>query len=202
MVSSSPTTNGPSNTDEWIDVQSKSFSSAFFFPLSVDCVECFRDFGINHYVSLSPFIFVVDSVFDWPYAEENNRLVTEYKAKVQRSEQEIVTLQANVSCGLDLVEWTRVVSLGACCPGFWRQKQKAWACHGNQCLIALQVARLESQVTRYKSAAESAEKNEEELKVEKRKLLREVSWFRLPRLRPCAYCVDRIHSCDFFSKRV
>lgn len=34
---------------------------------------------------------------------------------------------------------------------------------------------MEGQVTRYKSAAESAEKIEDELKVEKRKLQREVS---------------------------
>lgn len=37
------------------------------------------------------------------------------------------------------------------------------------------VARLESQVIRYKSAAEASEKAEDELKVEKRKLQREVS---------------------------
>ena len=36
------------------------------------------------------------------------------------------------------------------------------------------VARLESQVIRYKSAAEASEKAEDELKVEKRKLQREV----------------------------
>ncbi|CAG0915511.1 unnamed protein product [Notodromas monacha] len=84
LMASSPTTNGPSSTDEWID-----------------------------------------------YQKENNRLVAEYKARVQRSEQEILTLQANVS-------------------------------------------RLESQVTRYKTAAEAAEKNEEDLKLEKRKLLREL----------------------------
>lgn len=37
-----------------------------------------------------------------------------------------------------------------------------------------QVTRLEGQVTRYKSAAENAEKVEDELKAEKRKLQREV----------------------------
>lgn len=42
-------------------------------------------------------------------------------------------------------------------------------------LFVIQVIRLEGQVTRYKSAAESAEKIEDELKVEKRKLQREVS---------------------------
>ena len=39
------------------------------------------------------------------------------------------------------------------------------------------VARLESQVIRYKSAAEVSEKSEEALKLEKRKLQREVSCF-------------------------
>lgn len=39
------------------------------------------------------------------------------------------------------------------------------------------VARLESQVIRYKSAAETSEKAEDELKVEKRKLQREVKYY-------------------------
>lgn len=39
------------------------------------------------------------------------------------------------------------------------------------------MARLESQVIRYKAAAESSEKAEDELKTEKRKLQREVSFF-------------------------
>ena len=41
--------------------------------------------------------------------------------------------------------------------------------------MCFQVTRLESQVTRYKSAAEDAEKAEEELKLEKRRLLKEVN---------------------------
>lgn len=41
------------------------------------------------------------------------------------------------------------------------------------------VARLESQVIRYKSAAEVSEKSEEALKAEKRKLQREVLHFSL-----------------------
>lgn len=41
-----------------------------------------------------------------------------------------------------------------------------------------QVARLESQVIRYKSAAETSEKVEDELKVEKRKLQREVCFIK------------------------
>lgn len=43
-------------------------------------------------------------------------------------------------------------------------------------LFMTQVIRLEGQVTRYKSAAENAEKIEDELKVEKRKLQREVKF--------------------------
>lgn len=47
------------------------------------------------------------------------------------------------------------------------------------CFSSVQVARLESQVIRYKSASETAEKVEDELKVEKRKLQREVRGFNL-----------------------
>ncbi|KAE8750638.1 hypothetical protein FOCC_FOCC002618 [Frankliniella occidentalis] len=64
---------------------------------------------------------------------EAQKLLGDYKFKLQKAEQDVSTLQANV-------------------------------------------ARLESQVIRYKSAAETAEKVEDELKVEKRKLQREVSF--------------------------
>lgn len=40
--------------------------------------------------------------------------------------------------------------------------------------LGLQIGRLEGQVTRYKNAAENAEKVEDELKAEKRKLQREL----------------------------
>ncbi|XP_015430982.1 PREDICTED: leucine-rich repeat flightless-interacting protein 2 isoform X2 [Dufourea novaeangliae] len=62
---------------------------------------------------------------------EANKLLADYKFKLQKAEQDMSTLQATV-------------------------------------------ARLESQVIRYKSAAEASEKAEDELKVEKRKLQREV----------------------------
>ncbi|XP_032678826.1 leucine-rich repeat flightless-interacting protein 2 isoform X2 [Odontomachus brunneus] len=62
---------------------------------------------------------------------EANKLLADYKFKLQKAEQDMSTLQATV-------------------------------------------ARLESQVIRYKSAAEASEKVEDELKVEKRKLQREV----------------------------
>lgn len=41
--------------------------------------------------------------------------------------------------------------------------------------LGLQIGRLEGQVARYKNAAENAEKVEDELKAEKRKLQREVT---------------------------
>lgn len=50
------------------------------------------------------------------------------------------------------------------------------------------MTRLECQVTRYKSASEEAEKAEEELKVEKRRLLKEVNWLT---------CISR---CSQFSQ--
>ncbi|KAJ8683264.1 hypothetical protein QAD02_019056 [Eretmocerus hayati] len=62
---------------------------------------------------------------------EANKLLADYKFKLQKADQDMSTLQATV-------------------------------------------ARLESQVIRYKSAAEASEKAEDELKVEKRKLQREV----------------------------
>lgn len=62
---------------------------------------------------------------------EANKLLADYKFKLQKAEQDMLTLQATV-------------------------------------------ARLESQVIRYKSSAEASEKAEDELKVEKRKLQREV----------------------------
>lgn len=43
----------------------------------------------------------------------------------------------------------------------------------------MQVARLESQVIRYKTASEAAEKAEDELKMEKRKLQREVFIYKM-----------------------
>uniref|UniRef100_A0A182SHW1 Leucine-rich repeat flightless-interacting protein 2 n=1 Tax=Anopheles maculatus TaxID=74869 RepID=A0A182SHW1_9DIPT len=65
---------------------------------------------------------------------EANKLITEYKYKLQKSEQEIANLQASL-------------------------------------------ARSETQVIRYKSTAEAAEKAESDLKIERRKLQREVSGY-------------------------
>lgn len=44
-------------------------------------------------------------------------------------------------------------------------------------LFLKQVARLETQVIRFKTSAETAERSEEELKTERRKLQREVRFF-------------------------
>lgn len=65
------------------------------------------------------------------HAGESNKIISDYKYKLQKAEQEIASLQANL-------------------------------------------ARSETQVIRYKSTAEAAEKSEAELKVERRKLQREV----------------------------
>lgn len=50
-----------------------------------------------------------------------------------------------------------------------------WALSSRRCCGHPQVVRLEGQVCRYKSALENSERMEDELKVEKRKLQREVN---------------------------
>ncbi|KAL5275843.1 LRRFIP2 family protein [Megaselia abdita] len=72
---------------------------------------------------------------DYDAQREANKLISDYKYKLQKSEQEIASLQASL-------------------------------------------ARSETQVIRYKSTAEAAEKAESDLKVERRKLQREVSFTR------------------------
>lgn len=67
------------------------------------------------------------------YTGENNKLLYEYKFKLKKAEQEIITLQNTVS-------------------------------------------RVEMQVERYKKQLEQAEKSEDELKTDKRKILREVNF--------------------------
>ena len=66
---------------------------------------------------------------------EANKLISDYKYRLQKAEQEIASLQASL-------------------------------------------ARSETQVIRYKSTAEAAEKAEADLKIERRKLQREVSLCR------------------------
>ncbi|KAK6617936.1 hypothetical protein RUM43_014165 [Polyplax serrata] len=70
------------------------------------------------------------TVNNGPLDEETCKILSDYRFKLQKAEQDVSTLQATV-------------------------------------------ARLESQVIRYKSAAETSEKAEDELKIEKRKLQRE-----------------------------
>lgn len=64
-------------------------------------------------------------------AGESNKLIADYRYKLQKAEQEIASLQASL-------------------------------------------ARSETQVIRYKSTADASEKSEAELKIERRKLQREV----------------------------
>lgn len=66
------------------------------------------------------------------FAGEANKIILDYKYKLQKAEQEIASLQSSL-------------------------------------------ARSETQVIRYKSTAEAAEKAEAELKIERRKLQREVN---------------------------
>lgn len=59
--------------------------------------------------------------------------------------------------------------------------RKGPRCRSPEARVPLsQVSRLEGQVLRYKAAAENAEKVEDELKAEKRKLQREVAAFACP----------------------
>lgn len=88
-----------------------------------------------------------------------NRQISEYKFKLSKAEQEIGTMEQNVSgrfVGKFLFDYcVRVHGITFYCCVF-------------------QINRLEGQVTRYKASADNSEKIEDELKAEKRKLQREV----------------------------
>jgi len=58
-----------------------------------------------------------------------------------------------------------------------------------QSILLCQVTRLEYQVARYKSASEDAEKSEEELKLEKRRLLKEVLYLLCLVFSSCCFVV-------------
>lgn len=92
------------------------------------------------------------------FLEDASKQLADYRFKTQKYEQEIATLQANVIRHLKIIflyfYWNKVSSVNV--------------------LMILQVARLDGQVTRYKTAAEEAESREDDLKIEKRKLQREV----------------------------
>ena len=72
--------------------------------------------------------------------------------------------------------------------------------------LALQIIRLEGQVARYKNAAENAEKVEDELKAEKRKLQREVidliSFSALCLFQPwtAVFCLQALFFCNLWSR--
>uniref|UniRef100_A0A4W6G1L7 LRR binding FLII interacting protein 1 n=1 Tax=Lates calcarifer TaxID=8187 RepID=A0A4W6G1L7_LATCA len=85
-----------------------------------------------------------------------NRQISDLKFKLVKSEQEVTALEQNVSH-----RSTSCLAEG--------QMTKS-----DHFLFPPQIIRLEGQVTRYKSASENAEKVEDELKVEKRKLQREL----------------------------
>nr|CAD7604407.1 unnamed protein product [Timema genevievae] len=127
---------------------------------------------------------------------EANKLLGDYKFKLQKAEQDVSTLQANANVStnfrLHLHYKQDVSTLQANVSTNFRlhlhYKQDVSTLQANvstnfrlhlhykQDVSTLQanVVRLESQVIRYKSASESSEKGEDELKVEKRKLQREV----------------------------
>lgn len=85
-----------------------------------------------------------------------NRQISEYKFKLSKAEQEMGTMEQNVSRRV-----RRLGTLFARCITFdWR---------------LLQINRLEGQVSRYKASADNSEKIEDDLKAEKRKLQREVT---------------------------
>lgn len=86
--------------------------------------------------------------------------MSDLKFKLVKSEQEVTTLEQNVTFGCFGSDDMLFMSL-------WEGLM----------MFVTQVIRLEAQVTRYKSAAENAEKVEDELKVEKRKLQREVKFY-------------------------
>lgn len=108
--------------------------------------------------------------------------MSELKFKLVKSEQEVTTLEQSVSfdqlyalCGDNLM-------FVVCVPMFETQQVT---------LFVTQVIRLEGQVIRYKSAAENSEKIEDELKVEKRKLQREVKFHSFLPFALCSEDIDR-----------
>lgn len=95
------------------------------------CIFFYGLYNITLFISINVSVVAGCLSENEDIQREANKLLADYKFKLQKAEQDMSTLQATV-------------------------------------------ARLESQVIRYKSAAEASEKAEDELKVEKRKLQREV----------------------------
>ena len=98
---------------------------------------------------------------------ETKKAMDDYKFKLQKAEQDINTLQTNVSSKY----FFRFSNSNFSVPERLKINRILY-------IILLktfwQVARLESQVIRFKTAAETAERSEEELKTERRKMQREV----------------------------
>ncbi|XP_033243240.1 leucine-rich repeat flightless-interacting protein 2 isoform X5 [Drosophila miranda] len=92
-------------------------------------IKEYKSEGIVRRGSSSPCPFGKDN--DYEAQREANKIISDYKYKLQKAEQEMANLQSSL-------------------------------------------ARSETQVIRYKSTAEAAEKSESELKVERRKLQREI----------------------------
>lgn len=91
---------------------------------------------------------------------DSNRVISDLKFKLVKAEQEATASEQNVSRGEGIQ-----TGIFRHCGGFYNPRG----------FLLFQVTRLEGQVMRYKSAAENAEKVEDELKAEKRKLQREVA---------------------------
>ena len=83
---------------------------------------------------------------------ETNKQVNEYKLKLQKSEQDLAACQNHVSCRLFFLFHTHDIT------------------H-----FVKQVGRLDSQVQRLKQVSENYEKQEDEMRAEKRKIMRDVS---------------------------
>ncbi len=120
---------------------------------------------------------------------ETKRVVDDYKFKLQKSEQDINTLQTTVSEICLHFSFSHPLFR----PFLKAEKLKRslkdlivrlllkfafpLSKQTKHPVNTFQVARLESQVVRFQTAAETAERSEEELKTERRKLQREVNNF-------------------------
>ncbi|TNN46440.1 Leucine-rich repeat flightless-interacting protein 2 [Liparis tanakae] len=101
-----------------------------------------------------------------------NRQISEYKFKISKAEQEMGTMEQNVSEERGL--WGVACGAWPVGRGLWGGVVRVGARVSGLLSSPLQINRLEGQVSRYKSSADNSEKVEDELKVEKRKLQREL----------------------------
>lgn len=102
-------------------------------------------------------------MFSVAFPGDSSRVISDLKFKLVKAEQEATASEQNVS-------------RGGGGDGIRADAPPRGRFHNSPVFFAgFQVARLEGQVMRYKTAAENAEKVEDELKAEKRKLQREVA---------------------------